>query len=143
MESSAPTGWVTRMVRLLATMAAVIAVVIIVTSGGGRSHSIYVTVPDATDVIPGQQVRAAGAAVGSVAAAVPVDGGRAARLQLAIDDSAWATPQRWLASTAIRMSGPTTSLARASRRTSSSTSAPTLSLICVKPSATACRTSGT
>ena len=59
----------------------------------------------------------------------------------AIAASASATPQRWLASTAILMSGPTTSLARAIRRMSSATSAPTFSLIWVNPSATACRDS--
>ena len=56
----------------------------------------------------------------------------------AIAASAWATPQRWFASTAILMPGPTASRASAIRRTSSPLSAPTFSLIWVKPSATAC-----
>ena len=48
-----------------------------------------------------------------------------------------ATSQRWLASIAIRMSGPTASRASRIRRMSSSRSAPTFSLIWVNPSATA------
>lgn len=51
--------------------------------------------------------------------------------------TASATSQRWLASTAIRTSGPTASRARASLRTSSPRLPPTFSLIWVKPSATA------
>ncbi len=47
------------------------------------------------------------------------------------------TPHAWLASMAILMSGPTTSRASRSLRTSSSRSAPTLSLIWVNPSVTA------
>ena len=52
--------------------------------------------------------------------------------------TASATSQRWLASMAMRTSGPTASRATRMRRTSSSTSAPTFSLIWVNPSATAC-----
>jgi hypothetical protein len=62
---------------------------------------------------------------------------------LEIHPIAWSTSQRWLASTAIRMSGPTASRASLRRRTSSSRSLPTLSLICSKPSSTASRASRT
>ncbi len=47
--------------------------------------------------------------------------------------------QRWFASTAIAMSGPTVDRAMPNLRTSSSTSWPTFSLIWAKPSATASR----
>ncbi len=59
--------------------------------------------------------------------------GASARIQ----STASATSQRWLASTAIRMPGPTASRASRIRRRSSSRSAPTFSLIWVKPAATA------
>jgi hypothetical protein len=58
-----------------------------------------------------------------------------------IHSTAGATSQRWLASTAIRIPSPTVSRATRIRRTSSSTDAPTFSLIWVKPSATASRAS--
>jgi hypothetical protein len=48
------------------------------------------------------------------------------------------TLQRWFASIAMLMSGPTTSRARRRRRTSSSMFAPTLSLIWLNPAVTAC-----
>src|SRR6185437_10711784 len=66
-------------------------------------------------------------------------GSQGARAAMAA--SASATPHRWLASTAILMPGPTASLAIAMRRMSAMVSAPTLSLIWVNPSATACRDS--
>ena len=53
-----------------------------------------------------------------------------------------ATSQRWLASMAIRMSGPTTSRAMPSGGCRRSRSAPTFSLIWAKPSATASRPGG-
>ncbi len=54
-----------------------------------------------------------------------------------IHSMASCTSHRWLASTAILMSGPTASRAARTRRMSSWSDAPTLSLIWVKPSATA------
>lgn len=54
-----------------------------------------------------------------------------------VQSMASSTFQRWLASIAMRMPGPTTERATRQRRTSSVRSAPTFSLIWVKPSATA------
>ncbi len=56
-----------------------------------------------------------------------------------IHATASSTSQRWFASIAIRTSGPTVARAMPIRRTSSSTSPPTLSLIWVNPSSTASR----
>ncbi len=47
--------------------------------------------------------------------------------------------QRWFASTAMRTPGPTAARAARIRRMSSASDAPTLSLIWVKPDATASR----
>ena len=57
----------------------------------------------------------------------------------AIQAIASSTPQRWFASTAIIASGPISSRTIRARRRSSSTSAPTLSLNRVQPSASASR----
>ena len=86
--------------RRIATLAAlcgtVIAVALLALAGGGGSgHQVYVTLPDATNVIAGQEVRAGGpqGRVDLVDAS-RCDGGRAARLGLRIDDGSLAAASR-------------------------------------------------
>lgn len=73
---------------------------------------------------------------GLVGSSIQYGSNSASRL---IHPTASSTPQRWLASSAIRTPGPITSRAVRHRRTSSSRSAPTLSLICLNPLSTASR----
>jgi len=50
----------------VATLAGVVLFVAIIASGGSAGHHVYVTLPDATNVIAGQEVRAAGQKVGVI-----------------------------------------------------------------------------
>jgi ABC-type transporter Mla subunit MlaD len=85
---------VVRRVALLAVIVAAVAVVVIVSSGGNSNgHKVAVVVANAADVVPGQYIKAAGVNVGAVDSIEPVDGGRAAKLTLRIDDQAWPLPQ--------------------------------------------------
>lgn len=83
--------------RTLALAAAPIALTLfaflLFTGGGGGDHTVYVTVPKATGVLKGQYIRAGGSEVGLVTEVKAVDRGRAARLELAIDDAAWPLPE--------------------------------------------------
>ena len=74
---------------LLLAAAVVAVIVVLATSGGSSGHTVYVTVPNATDVIAGQYIKDSGVDVGTVSSITAVDGGHAARLQLSIDDKAW------------------------------------------------------
>lgn len=72
---------------------AVLATLVILRTGGDEpGNTLWVTVPDATNVIAGQEIRAAGRRVGRIATAEPVRGGRAVRLRLQIEDAAWPVP---------------------------------------------------
>lgn len=82
------------MVRLLAPAALAAAVLIgaiVLLSGsrGAGSHKLGVTIREATNVVPGQPVKIAGVPVGKVTAIEPVDGGRAARIRLELEDKGW------------------------------------------------------
>lgn len=85
--------------ELIRRAAALIALGVVIVAGaavvlgGGPTHTVSVTVPSADSVIEGQEVRAAGLKVGSVASMTPVDGGRAVRLGLEIGDEAWPLPR--------------------------------------------------
>ena len=82
-----------RRAAVLALLAGVVAVIVVLRSSGGSSgHSVYVTVPDATDVVPGQYVKAAGVNVGQVDSITAVNGGRDARLKLTLDGKVWPLP---------------------------------------------------
>jgi phospholipid/cholesterol/gamma-HCH transport system substrate-binding protein len=82
-----------RRVAVLALLAGVVAVVIILSSGGGSTgHTVYVTVPDATNVATGQYVKVAGVNAGQVDSITAVNGGHAARLKLTVGDSVWPLP---------------------------------------------------
>jgi phospholipid/cholesterol/gamma-HCH transport system substrate-binding protein len=68
------------------------ATFVLLTAGAGSaggSHTLWVTVPNATGVLAGQQIRAAGVVSGSVDSVAAVDHGHAARLQLTIDNTIW------------------------------------------------------
>jgi len=78
------------------TLGAVALVVLaIVVQGGGDAgdHRLNVVVPEATNLIPGQEVKAGGGAIGEIDDITTVDAGRGARITLSIDDDAWPLPQ--------------------------------------------------
>lgn len=64
-----------------------------VTGHGDDRHRLYAVIPQATHMITGQQIRAAGQPVGRIGSIEPTRGGRAARVELLFDDSAWPLPQ--------------------------------------------------
>jgi ABC-type transporter Mla subunit MlaD len=66
--------------------------VVLLTSGASGGHHVFVTVPDATDALAGQDIRAAGQNVGTIASITPVQHGRAVRLDLQIGNAAWPLP---------------------------------------------------
>jgi ABC-type transporter Mla subunit MlaD len=74
-------------------LGAVVTAVVLAGGGGRSGHHLFVTVPDATNVFAGQDVRAAGQNVGTIASTQPIQGGRATRLELQIDDAAWPLPR--------------------------------------------------
>lgn len=96
---------VVRTVTVLAILAvAIIIVVLTAKSGvGGKPYKLYVIVPEAVNVIPGQDVRAAGQNVGNVGALQVYDRGRAARIELDFDSSVW--PLRSSSRFALRWGG--------------------------------------
>jgi len=81
--------------RILTPLVAVVLIALLVGSktSGDDGHRVSVVVPSATSVVKGQEVRAAGQAVGAVAGLEPVRGGRAVRIDFRIDDAAWPLPQ--------------------------------------------------
>jgi phospholipid/cholesterol/gamma-HCH transport system substrate-binding protein len=76
-------------------LAGAVAFVLLTTgaSNVSGSHNVWVTVPNATGVLAGQQIRAAGVVSGSVDSIAAVDHGHAARLELTIDNSIWPLPR--------------------------------------------------
>ena len=82
---------VTFVVGLVALTAAVIAVSSRSTT---ETKRVYVTVREATNVVKGQRVRQGGVKVGQIADITPVQGGRAVKLALDLDDSdgVWPLP---------------------------------------------------
>ncbi|WP_320671856.1 hypothetical protein [Patulibacter defluvii] len=82
-----------RRVRRIATGALLLAVLAVLVAlrldRDEPRNTLWVTVPDATNAIAGQEIRAAGRRVGRIASADPVRGGRAVRLRLQIEDEAW------------------------------------------------------
>lgn len=72
-----------------AVLLAAATAVAVVTMSGDEGHRVFVTVPDAVNVIAGQQVRVDGRARGEVESLEAIRGGRAARIALRIDDEAW------------------------------------------------------
>ncbi|HWF56126.1 MAG TPA: MlaD family protein [Solirubrobacteraceae bacterium] len=78
----------------LALLVGVVAVIAVVASNTNTpGHRLVVTVPDATNVIPGQLVKDAGVNVGEVSGLTAVNDGHAARVTMTINDSSWPLPQ--------------------------------------------------
>jgi ABC-type transporter Mla subunit MlaD len=73
-------------------LAGVVAVVVVVAGGAGDSGRVFVTVREAVNVVGGQEVRSAGRNVGEVVGVEPVNGGRAARIELELRGQAWPLP---------------------------------------------------
>jgi ABC-type transporter Mla subunit MlaD len=67
----------------------VVGLAIVLGSGAGAGRTLYVSVDDATGVTKGQRIRMAGKPVGQVADIKPASRGRAARIELRFDDTAW------------------------------------------------------
>lgn len=83
-----------RPVALVGALLAVLVVaVLLARGGGGDTHALHVRLAQATNVLKGQWIREGGVKVGRVTNVKPVDRGRAVRIDLAIDDSAWPIPQ--------------------------------------------------
>ena len=81
-----------------------VAVVVVVVISGGSSHSVTVVVPEATGLVNSQRISDGARDIGELSAITPVDGGRAARLTLAISDpSSW--PLRASTHVEIRLGG--------------------------------------
>ena len=86
-------GAATRRLAFFALAAAVLVVAWLLLTATGKHHRVYVTIPDATDVVSGQVIRAAGQQVGLVHSVTAVDGGRAVKVGLDIDSKAWPLEQ--------------------------------------------------
>jgi ABC-type transporter Mla subunit MlaD len=76
-----------------ALVVGVIVVVAIVASSGGGGHRLWVTLSDATGVLPGQQLRMAGQPIGQISSVEVIGGGHGAKLGLTLDDTAWPLTQ--------------------------------------------------
>lgn len=83
-----------RSAAMVALLAGVVALIVVLAAGGGISgHRVYVTVSNATDVVPGQYVKAAGVNVGQVDSLQAVDGGHHARVGLILENRVWPLPR--------------------------------------------------
>ncbi len=82
-----------RWIAVAALVILVVGVVATVGGGDGDRHDLYVTVKQASNLLPGQAIRVAGQDVGRVGDMDPVDGGHAVRLRFEIDGEAWPLPQ--------------------------------------------------
>jgi ABC-type transporter Mla subunit MlaD len=82
--------------RIVPALLAVALIVVLVASAGGSGdgaqHHVSAVLPDAADLIPGQDVRIAGTNIGSVDELTAVQGGRATRVRLRIKDAHWPLP---------------------------------------------------
>jgi phospholipid/cholesterol/gamma-HCH transport system substrate-binding protein len=75
---------------VLAGAAILVFAALLVGGGGGSDRrSVFVQVDEVANMVPGQAIRAGGEKVGEVEAIEAVDGGRAARVEIGIDDDAW------------------------------------------------------
>jgi ABC-type transporter Mla subunit MlaD len=69
-----------------------VTLVLVLGGTGAGGHHLYVTVPDASNAVAGQEIREAGAKVGQIDSTEAINGGKAARLKLEIEDRAWPLP---------------------------------------------------
>lgn len=76
-----------------ALLLAVAATGFLLARDGDEPNRLVVELPEATNVIAGQFVRAAGVTVGRVGSIDAIRGGNAARVTLEIDDEVWPLPQ--------------------------------------------------
>lgn len=85
----------TRKARIgaVATLISGAAVAVAVLQSGSAGHRVFVVADDAVNVIAGQQVRSGGEKIGEVEKLHAIRGGRAARIELQIDDTAWPLPR--------------------------------------------------
>jgi len=84
----------TRIVAGLLLASAAAALLLTLAGSGSREHRVSFVVPEATDLMPGLKVRAAGQHVGEIASLSTVDGGRAARVELKLSaDEVWPLPR--------------------------------------------------
>lgn len=72
-----------------AVLAGLVVVVVVLLRSGGDAHHLTISVTDATNVIPGQEIRLAGIHVGEVGAVNAVDRGKRARLRLDLENRVW------------------------------------------------------
>lgn len=77
--------------RLVVLALAAVALVALVLSVGGKDsgHRFSVVVPAAANLVGGNKISAGGKPIGVVTGLAPVDGGRAARIDMRIDDDAY------------------------------------------------------
>jgi ABC-type transporter Mla subunit MlaD len=74
-------------------LAAVALVTVVLATGSAKpAHHLFVTVPDATDALAGQEIRSASQQVGEIASIDPVARGHAVRIELALGDKVWPLP---------------------------------------------------
>jgi ABC-type transporter Mla subunit MlaD len=85
-----------RFVTAALIAAAAVVMYLVMTSGGG--HRFWVVVPAADNLVPGNRISAGTRPIGIVTSVEPVDRGRAARINIEIDDSRY-----WPLSTASRL----------------------------------------
>lgn len=77
----------------LAIVAACVVLVVTATGGGPDGHRLTAMVPEATNLIAGQELKAGGGAIGKIEKLEAIDGGSRAKLTLRIDDDAWPLPR--------------------------------------------------
>lgn len=87
--------WNASRVRAVLAVVAGIALLVVVLATGSSSRTFTAVVPAANDIMRGTAIKAGGStAIGSVTALDPIDGGRAARITMKIDDRAyWPLPR--------------------------------------------------
>jgi virulence factor Mce-like protein len=83
---------VARGLAIAGLVAVAVAVITLASGGAAPPHHLFVTVPDATDALAGQEIRAAGQPVGEIASIEPTQRGHAVRIELALTDQAWPLP---------------------------------------------------
>jgi ABC-type transporter Mla subunit MlaD len=87
-------GTATRRLVTLGTLIAACAVAVAIGLGSGTNHDFTTVVPAAANLVTGNAVTAGASKIGKVTGIEPVDGGRAARIKMQIDDARyWPVPR--------------------------------------------------
>lgn len=93
-QQSGYAATVTRgLLLVLGAVALMWGMVALTRGGGSTDRRLYAVVPEASQMIPGQEIRSAGQSVGRVGPIEPVRGGRAARVELRFDKGVWPVPR--------------------------------------------------